>query len=104
MNRKQNLPTRLTISFPLWAIYKTPGKNSLYDDLDRLVFEHKERGFNCIRVDDGAGFIHDLHGIKRGKTEIRTDVFGKYSLVMRQQGDIYGDGGSCDLLVNLIDL
>lgn len=104
MNRKHNLPTRLTISFPLWAIYKTPGKNSMYDDLDRLVFEHIERGFNCIRVDSGAGFIHDLHGRKRGEVVISTDVFGKYSHIMRQQGDIYGDGGSCDLLGNLIDL
>lgn len=100
----ERLPKRLTISFPIWGIYDTPGENAQYKDMDKFVFEHKERGFNCIRLDDGAGLIHDLKGNRRGPVEIHTDVFGIYSQNMRQQGDIYGDGGKCDLYQRLIDL
>ena len=51
------LPERLTISFPLWLIYGTKGENSPYYDIDKTMREHVERGFNCIRIDSGAGAL-----------------------------------------------
>lgn len=100
----ERLPKRLTISFPIWGLYDTPGENAAYKDMDKFVLEHKERGFNCIRLDDGAGLIHDLEGNRLGEVEVYPNVFGEYSKVMRQQGDIYGDGGKCDLYKRLIEL
>ena len=64
-----HLPKRLTISFPTFGLYDTPS-GGVYHDLDRMVRENKERGFNCIRMDDGAGLIHDLDGNLRGSVPI----------------------------------
>ena len=47
---------KYTISFPIWCIHDTPGDGA-YHDLDAVVRESAERGFNCLRVDDGAGLI-----------------------------------------------
>lgn len=99
------LPKRLAISFPLWGIFGTQGAQApAFNDLDRFVREHKERGFNCIRLDSGAGFVHDINGNRRGEVEIFPNAFGEYSEVIRQQGEIYGKGGKCDLYKSLIEL
>lgn len=101
----KRLPKRLTISFPLWGIFGTEGAEiPAFNDLDRFVREHKERGFNCIRLDSGAGLMHDIDGNRRGTVEVYPNVFGNYSTVIRQQGEIYGKGGKCDLYKNLIEL
>lgn len=97
-----HLPKRLTISFPLWLIYATKGENSPYYDIDRVIKEHAERGFNCIRIDSGAGIMHDLDGNPRAPFDIDPAVFGEYSNVPRQQNS-FGDGGPCDLLARLIE-
>ena len=94
------LPSRLTISFPLWLIYGTKGEYSPYYDIEKVIREHKERGFNCIRIDSGAGLIHDLDGNLRQPFDIG-DMFGEYEKIPRQQ-HIIGDGGKCDLLARLI--
>ena len=53
--RFKALPERLTISFWIWGFMcGKPG--NVYHDLDRRMLELKERGFNCIRMDSGAGF------------------------------------------------
>lgn len=95
------LPERLTISFPLWLIYGTKGENSPYYDIDKAIREHAERGFNCIRIDSGAGLIHDLDGNLRQPFNIG-DMFGEYEKIPRQE-HIIGDGGPCDLLSRLIE-
>ena len=95
------LPSKLTISFPLWLIYGTKGEYSPYYDIDRVVREHVERGFNCIRIDSGAGLIHDLNGNLRPPFDIG-DMFGEYEKIPRQQ-HIIGEGGKCDLLARLIE-
>ena len=96
-----HLPQRLTISFPLWLIYGTKGEYSPYYDIEKVLREHAERGFNCIRIDSGAGLVHDLDGNRRGPFEV-ADMFGEYERVPRQQ-QIVGDGGPCDLLGRLIE-
>lgn len=95
-----HLPQRLTISFPIWGLYDTPG--GMYHDLDRFVREHVERGFNCIRLDDGAGLMHDLNGNPR-RPVLLGAMFGGHERLMRQSG-VIGDGGYCDTLERLIAL
>ena len=109
MNRNhpafKKLPERLTISFPFWAIFATEGAEATaYNDFDRFIREHKERGFNCLRIDGGAGMIHDINGNRRGEVEVYPDVFGKYTSNMRSPGEVIGKGGKCDLYKNLMEL
>ncbi len=99
---KNNLPKRLTISFPLFLLFDTPGESAAYHDLDKIVKEHAERGFNCIRIDDGAGLCHDINGNRRGPVELMHH-FGEFEKTLRQQ-HIFGDGGKCDLLSRLFEL
>lgn len=96
----KRLPKKLTISFPLWLIYGTKGENSPYYDIDKVMKEHAERGFNCVRIDSGAGLIHNIKGELRGDFYV-ADMFGEYEKIPRQQY-ITGDGGRCDLLGRLI--
>ena len=93
------LPKRLTIGFPLWLIYGTKGENSPYYDIEKVIREHADRGFNCIRIDSGVGLIHDQSGRLRGPFDVG-DNFGEYERIPRQQG-VVGDGGKCDLLGRL---
>lgn len=100
-SRFEKLPKRLTISFPLWLIYGTKGEYSPYYDIDKALLEHKERGFNCVRIDGGAGLIHDLEGNLRAPFDFER-AFGKFEQIPRQQA-IMGDGGPCNLLERLIE-
>lgn len=100
----QRLPKRLTIGFSIWGLYNT-SDGAAYDDLDRFVREHKERGFNCIRLDDGAGLMHDLDGNPRGEVDIMVNTIGRFTNQCRQFGnDVIGLGGKCDLHKHLIEL
>lgn len=67
-----NNTDKLTICYNAWMIYS---KN---DDYDTLVGEIAERGFNCIRVDDGAGLLWDKDGNVRNDVLI-SSPFGKYT-------------------------
>ena len=99
--RFSELPKRLTVSFPLWLIYGTEGGYSPYLDLDKAIREHSERGFNCIRIDGGAGLTHDLDGNPRKPFEM-TDIFGEYEKLPRQE-HMLGESGTVDLLSRLIE-
>ncbi len=61
MNLPKHLPEKLTIAFPIWLLYGVE-EGHVYQDIDKVMREHKERGFNCLRFDDGAGLIHDVDG------------------------------------------
>lgn len=68
----QNFNEKLTICFHPWLIFNEN------ENFSSLLDEIKERGFNTIRIEDGAGLIWDKNG------NIREDVlislpFGKYS-------------------------
>ena len=99
--RMKKFPKRLTISFPLFMIYATPGENSPFYDIDRLMLETKERGFNTIRIDSGIGFNHDLDGKLRGKF-YRADTFGDYEALPRQF-KIFGEPGYVDTFARLCE-
>lgn len=94
-----HLPKRLAIAFPIWGLFDTGA--GAYHDLDRFVKEHRERGFNCIRLEGGAGLTHDLRGNPRGPIRLHKP-FGKYSTT--RQLDAFGEEGSCDVLARLIAL
>ncbi|MDD3155330.1 MAG: cellulase-like family protein, partial [Victivallaceae bacterium] len=96
-----HLPCRLTISFPVWALQNTePG--GAYADLDRFVREHVERGFNCIRFDDGAGLIHDAAGRLCRSVPIVEPYPGAMGEI--RQSWCTGNGGECDLFGRLVAL
>ncbi|MBO5286115.1 MAG: hypothetical protein J6B16_04375 [Clostridia bacterium] len=94
-----HLPKRLTISFPIWGLYDTD-ESGAYHDIDKMMREHVERGFNCIRLDDGAGLIHDCDGKLRGKV-VFGQIFGEHDRTMRQFGAT-GEPGLCDIHGRLI--
>ena len=97
----ERLPKRLTISFPIWGLYDIDGKG-FYADTDKIVREHVERGFNCIRLDDGAGLMHDMDGKPRGKIKMGY-AFQRFDKIGRQF-DAIGGEGYCDPLERLIKL
>lgn len=107
MNITQNhpaydrLPKRLTIAFPIWGLYDIDGKG-FYADTDKIVREHVERGFNCMRLDSGAGLMHDINGKPRGKVKIG-NAFSQYDKFPRQL-DAIGGEGYCDVLQRIINL
>lgn len=94
-----HLPKRLTIAFPIWGLFDTGA--GTYHDLDSFVKEHKERGFNCIRLEGGAGLTHDIYGNPRGPIYIHAP-FGKYST--NRQIFCFGGEGYCDVMARLIAL
>jgi len=95
-----HLPKRLTISFVIWGLFDTG--SGPYSDIDRMVSEHVERGFNCIRLEDGAGLTHDIDGNRRGPVFLHTP-FGPYQ-ISRQSSFTFGNEGSVDLMERLIAL
>lgn len=92
---------RYTIVFPIWGLYDT-SPSGFYHDPEKMMEEIAERGFNCVRLDDGAGLMHDFSGRRKGPAEIGT-CFGKYDTVVRQSDCIGGDG-FCDLYSRLISI
>lgn len=100
MNIPMHLPEKLNIAFPIWLLYGSEEDN-LYHDLDKVMREHKERGFNCLRFDDGAGLIHDEEGnpIKPFKMK---NAFGWADEYARQMAVREGMRG--DLMQRLIDV
>ncbi len=95
------LPEKLAISFPIWCLLDTPG-DGVYHDLERVVREHAERAFNCIRTEDGAGLIRFRDGKADGKVLISEPVTG-FSAPMRQTWCM-GNGGICDLTERMLAL
>ncbi len=98
-NIPTHLPKRLTIAFPIWGLFDTGA--GAYHDLDRFVKEHKERGFNCIRLEGGAGLTHNIHGNLRGPIYLYSP-FGQYTGC--RQVCCFGDEGYCDVMARLIAL
>ncbi len=100
MNLPKHLPEKLTIAFPIWLLYGVE-EGHVYQDIDKVMREHKERGFNCLRFDDGAGLIHDVDGNELPPFMLRKS-FGAYSNITRQS--VSRDGMRHDLLKRLIEI
>lgn len=97
----KHLPERLTISFPIWGLMDTQSGGA-YHDYDQMMKEHVDRGFNCIRLDDGAGLMHTRDGKPRGEI-FWGRIFGEYEDCMRQFAAT-GEPGVCNLKERLINL
>lgn len=63
---------KLTISYAAWTMFSED------DDYDKIMAETAERGFNCIRIEDGAGLLWDSEGNVRNDVLI-SPPFGKYT-------------------------
>jgi hypothetical protein len=91
---------RLTISFWIWALWDT-GANGVFKDLELRMTELVERGFNCIRVEGGAGIAHDAAGWPRGEMEFFAALPGHGRFTRQME---HMTGGRVDLLKRLIEL
>ena len=69
---------KLATAFWIWGIF-----GEIYGDFDNAMAELKERGFNCIRLEDGAGLMCSLDGTPRGDVSIHKP-FGEYDRDIRQ--------------------
>ncbi len=65
-------PNRLTICYNAWMMF------SESTDYHKSILEVKERGFNCIRLEDFAGMLWDADGNERRDLKIHAP-FGHYT-------------------------
>jgi hypothetical protein len=91
---------RLTISFWIWALWDT-GTNGFFNDLELRMTELVERGFNCVRIEGGAGITHDADGRPRGELEFFPVLPGHGHFTRQME---HMAGGRVDLLQRLIEL
>jgi hypothetical protein len=62
-----HLPRRLTICYYGWQWITTALPDEPFGNLDQVVKETRERGFNCIRAEMGLNWMFDLQSRRRGK-------------------------------------
>jgi len=74
-----HLPGKLSICYWGWDWLTAVQSGEAYENLDRVIRETKERGFNCIRPDMGLGLIHDTQGRLRGNIRFRAHFPGANS-------------------------
>jgi hypothetical protein len=91
---------RLAISFWIWALWDT-GTTGFFNDLELRMTELVERGFNCIRIESGAGITHDADGRPRGEIEFFPALPGHGHFTRQME---HMTGGRVDLLKRLIEL
>lgn len=77
-----NMDRKLAISFWIWGPFDC-GEDSVYHDCEARMKELRERGFNCVRMESGAGFLYAPDGSERGTVTLHSP-FGKYSPLIRQ--------------------
>ena len=71
-----HLPRRLAICYYGWQWITTALPNEAFGNLDQVVKETKERGFNCIRAEVGLNWMFDLQGQRRGKIKFASWIPG----------------------------
>lgn len=91
---------RLAISFWIWALWDT-GPHGFFNDLELRITELVERGFNCIRIEGGAGITHDAAGKSRGELTFYPAVPGHAHFTRQME---HMTGGRVDLMQRLIEL
>lgn len=90
----------LVISFWIWALWDT-GTNGFFNDLELRMTELVGRGFNCIRIEGGAGITHDATGRPRGELEFFAALPGHAHFTRQME---HMTGGRVDLMRRLIEL
>jgi hypothetical protein len=91
---------RLAISFWIWALFNT-APNGFFDNLEGRMVELKERGFNCVRIEGGAGLCHDKDGHPRGELVFQEALPGHMRLIRQCERFL---AGRCDPLKRFIEL
>lgn len=71
-----HLPRRLAICYYGWQWITTALPDEAFGNLDQVVKETKERGFNCIRAEMGLNWMFDLQGHRRGKLKFTNWIPG----------------------------
>jgi hypothetical protein len=71
-----HLPKHLAICYFGWDWITSALPDEDYGDLDRVMRETKERGFNCIRPDLGVGLMYDSAGKRRDRIEFGPWISG----------------------------
>ncbi len=102
----EQLSEKMTISFWLWNYFYGIKKGEYFHDLEQCFVELKERGFNTIRVDSGAGLCHTADGEPRGQIRLH-EPFPGYSTLrqMDQRTDMATKGGcQCNVLDKVVEL
>ena len=99
-----HLPHRLAICYfgHDWLSASLPGDH--FGDLERVVAETKERGYNCIRAEMSLDWMFDMDGSRRGPVELTDWIPGASSNLHCMDGR----GGACydvfDRVIRLFDL
>ena len=86
----QKITEKLTISFWIFGLFDTCG-NGIIHDCEQRMKEAAERGFNCIRMESGAGLFARPEGTTIDKVHLRLP-FGEYSQYIRQCDYIKQEG------------
>ena len=81
---------KLTITFWIYGLFDTC-ENGIVHDCDRCIKEAVDRGFNCIRMESGAGLFAKPDGTPIDKVMLRRP-FGRFSPMIRQMDYIAQDG------------
>jgi hypothetical protein len=97
---KTDTSERLAISFWIWGLWNT-SPSGFFNDLEARMAELVERGFNCIRLESGAGLAHDADGRRRGELHYLEAVPGHAGHIRQMERMA---AGRCDVLERLIEL
>ena len=73
-DRFSGQPDHLSICFWMWALFNSVSDEDYPGFADRIMREIRDRGFNCVRMDDGAGLICDINGVPRGPVNWHSPV------------------------------
>ena len=79
-------PDRLTICFWMWPLFNSVSDEDYPEFADRVLREIRERGFNCVRMDDGAGLFCDTNGKPRGPVNWHLQA-GPYQATRQKPGE-----------------
>lgn len=97
-----HLPDRLAICYIGWEWVTEALPDEPYGDIERMLGEVKERGYNCVRAEAGLNWMFDLQGRRRGKLKFRGWVEGA-SFNLQCHGFTKG-GGVHDVFERVIRL
>jgi len=76
LNIPSHLPRRLTICYYGWQWITTALPDEAFGNIDQVVKETRDRGFNCIRAEMGLNWMFDLQGGRRGKLKFTNWIPG----------------------------
>ena len=79
-------PDHLAICFWMWPLFNSVSDEDYPAFADRVMREIRDRGFNCVRMDDGAGLFCDTNGKPRGPVNWHLQA-GPYQATRQKPGE-----------------